>query len=53
LFTISQEFNIKTGAEYFVSVLEENGGEILRTVAAYNGWYNGMTYVRELSPSSL
>jgi hypothetical protein len=43
--TISQEFNIKTGTEYFVSVLEEDGGDILLTVGRYNGWKNGMTHV--------
>lgn len=48
-FTISQDFNIKTGSEYFVSVLEEDGGDILLTVGRYNGWKNGMTHVGDES----
>lgn len=47
LFTIGQDYNIKTGAAYFASVLEQNCGDILLTIGEYNGWKHGMTYVSD------
>ena len=49
LFTIAQDFNIRTGAEFFVSILEVNCDDILLTIGEYNGWKHGMTYVGDES----
>ncbi|KAL1742473.1 lysozyme-like domain-containing protein [Schizophyllum fasciatum] len=38
------EFNIRKGAEYFRGVLDGNGGDLLLSIGAYNGWQRGMTY---------
>jgi len=38
------DFNIKTGAAYFASLLEGNCGDILLTIGQYNGWKLGMTH---------
>lgn len=37
------EFNVKTGAVYFNTVLKERGG-FLQALGAYNGWVDGMTW---------
>ncbi|KAI0743489.1 lysozyme-like protein [Daedaleopsis nitida] len=37
------DFNIKTGTAYFASVLNDNGGSLLKTIGNYNGWSTGMT----------
>lgn len=49
LFTIDQDYNVKTGAAYFASLLEQNCGDILLTIGQYNGWKHGMTYVSDES----
>jgi hypothetical protein len=49
LVNIYQDYNIKTGAEYFASILEEDNGAILLTIGRYNGWKQGMTYVGDES----
>ncbi|THU95412.1 hypothetical protein K435DRAFT_755958 [Dendrothele bispora CBS 962.96] len=38
------DYNIKTGAEYFSKSLNEKGGDLLKAIGAYNGWFPGMTY---------
>ncbi|KAH9994955.1 lysozyme-like domain-containing protein [Russula compacta] len=38
------DFNIRVGAEFFVSVLASNGGNVFLTIGEYNGWRPGMTY---------
>ncbi|KZV73297.1 glycoside hydrolase family 23 protein [Peniophora sp. CONT] len=37
------DFNIKAGAKYFSDQLKANGGNVVLTVGAYNGYYKGMT----------
>ncbi|TRM70358.1 glycoside hydrolase family 23 protein [Schizophyllum amplum] len=37
-------FNIRTGAKYFKGVLDDNGGDLLKSIAGYNGWRSGMTF---------
>ncbi|KAL1728083.1 glycoside hydrolase family 23 protein [Schizophyllum commune] len=37
-------YNVRTGAEYFKGVLDSNGGDLLQSIANYNGWRVGMTY---------
>ncbi|ESK96590.1 glycoside hydrolase family 23 protein [Moniliophthora roreri MCA 2997] len=37
------DFNIGTGARFFKKLLDSNGGNVLQSVGAYNGWYPGMT----------
>jgi hypothetical protein len=49
LLTIGQDFNIKTGAAFFATLLEDNCGDIFLTIGQYNGWKHGMTYVRDVS----
>ena len=44
--SLSQDYNIKTGAEYFANLLATNNGDTFITIGQYNGWYPGMTYVR-------
>jgi hypothetical protein len=41
-----QDYNIKTGAEYFANILAANNGDVFTTIGQYNGWRLGMTYVR-------
>ena len=40
-----QDFNIRTGAEFFAATLASNGGDVFSTIGEYNGWEPGMTYV--------
>ena len=44
--TVTQDYNIKTGAEFFANLLAANNGDVFKTVGKYNGWRLGMTYVR-------
>ncbi|KAG6866725.1 hypothetical protein C0991_011384 [Blastosporella zonata] len=37
-------FNIRTGAKYFASTLDDNNGDLIAAVGNYNGWFKGMTY---------
>lgn len=37
------DFNIRTGAKYFASTLDDVGGDVLLAVGRYNGWYPGLT----------
>ncbi|KAK7053476.1 hypothetical protein VNI00_004102 [Paramarasmius palmivorus] len=37
------DFNIGTGARFFKTLLDNNGGDVLTSVGNYNGWYKGMT----------
>ena len=46
ILSLSQDYNIKTGAEYFANLLATNNGDTFITIGQYNGWYPGMTYVR-------
>jgi hypothetical protein len=43
---VTQDYNIKTGAEYFANLLAANNGDVFTTIGEYNGWHPGMTYVR-------
>ncbi|KAH8993969.1 glycoside hydrolase family 23 protein [Lactarius akahatsu] len=38
------DFNIRTGAEFFATLLAVNNGDIFTTIGKYNGWHHGMTY---------
>ncbi|CAD6577799.1 MAG: hypothetical protein CYPHOPRED_000383 [Cyphobasidiales sp. Tagirdzhanova-0007] len=40
------DYNIKTGAAYFQSVLTQNNGNILLACGQYNGWYQGLTVAK-------
>jgi hypothetical protein len=40
-----QEFNIRTGANFFADTLKGNGGNLLLSIGQYNGWFRGMTIV--------
>ncbi|XP_006460830.1 hypothetical protein AGABI2DRAFT_204083 [Agaricus bisporus var. bisporus H97] len=37
------DFNIRTGAKFFADTLKSAGGNVLKAVAFYNGWYEGLT----------
>jgi len=37
------EFNIHTATKFFADTLNKNGGDVLRSVGSYNGWYPGLT----------
>jgi len=41
--SLTQEFNIKTGAKFFADVLAQNGGNVLKAAGHYNGWFEHMT----------
>ena len=43
---VTQDYNIKTGAEFFANLLAGNKGDVFKTIGMYNGWSLGMTYVR-------
>jgi hypothetical protein len=43
---VTQDYNIKTGAEFFANILAANNGDVFKTVGTYNGWHPSMTYVR-------
>jgi len=36
-------YNVETGAKYFSNSLAANGGNLLLTIGAYNGWSQGLT----------
>jgi hypothetical protein len=36
-------FNIGRGAQYFADTLNGNGGDLLKSIGNYNGWFVGMT----------
>jgi len=38
------DYNIKTGAAFFASLLADNKGSLLLSIGRYNGWFQGMTY---------
>ncbi|KAJ3829955.1 glycoside hydrolase family 23 protein [Lentinula raphanica] len=38
------DYNIKTGAQYFKTLLDSYNGDVLLSIGSYNGWYKGMTY---------
>lgn len=40
-----QDFNIRTGAEFFATTLENAGGNVLVALGHYNGWTLKMTIV--------
>lgn len=40
-----QEFNIRTGANFFADTLKGNGGDLLLSIGQYNGWFRGLTIV--------
>lgn len=46
------DYNIKTGAAYFQSVLTQNNGNILLACGQYNGWYQGLTVAKATSIKS-
>ncbi|KAM0788801.1 hypothetical protein ACM66B_002889 [Microbotryomycetes sp. NB124-2] len=37
-------YNMKTGATYLKSTLDDNGGDFLKSLGMYNGWYAGLSY---------
>lgn len=37
-------YNIKTGAAFFASLLASNSGDLLLSIGHYNGWFPSMTY---------
>ncbi|TFY81348.1 hypothetical protein EWM64_g2658 [Hericium alpestre] len=45
-------YNIMTGAKYFSDVLKINGGSVLKTIGAYNGWFIGMTVAEATAAAS-
>lgn len=38
------DFNIRTGARFFADTLRGNGGDVLKSIGQYNGWFPGMTF---------
>lgn len=36
-------FNVNTGAQYFRTVLDQYGGNVLQAIGQYNGWQKGLT----------
>ncbi|KDQ53458.1 glycoside hydrolase family 23 protein [Jaapia argillacea MUCL 33604] len=38
------DYNIRTGAKFFADTLNGNGGDLLKTIGEYNGWFVHMTY---------
>ena len=34
-----------TGASFFAGLIDQNGGNVLKAVAKYNGWFDGITIV--------
>ncbi|GAA5866576.1 hypothetical protein JCM8547_005464 [Rhodosporidiobolus lusitaniae] len=46
------EYNIKTAAAYFSTVLAEHDGNLLLALGSYNGWYKGMTYQEATAAAS-
>ena len=40
-----QDYNIGTGADFFSTTLNNNGGNLLKAIGSYNGYFSGMTYV--------
>ncbi|GAA6039108.1 hypothetical protein JCM8097_005329 [Rhodosporidiobolus ruineniae] len=38
------EYNVETAAAYFAQTLKSHDGDVLLTLGAYNGWYEGLTY---------
>lgn len=47
------DYNIKTGTQYFKSLLDDNNGDVLLSIGSYNGWFKGMTYVSKGVPFSV
>ncbi|KAF8639541.1 hypothetical protein AX17_001446 [Amanita inopinata Kibby_2008] len=37
------DFNIRTAAAFFSSILKSNGGNVLASLGHYNGWHKGLT----------
>ncbi|KAL7419076.1 hypothetical protein Q5752_005912 [Cryptotrichosporon argae] len=37
------DFNVKTGASYFSSLITQYDGNVLEAIGSYNGWYAGLT----------
>jgi hypothetical protein len=42
---LRQDFNINAGAKYFADTLKDAGGNVLKAIGYYNGWYQNMTMV--------
>ncbi|KAK4055666.1 hypothetical protein OIV83_000212 [Microbotryomycetes sp. JL201] len=42
-------YNMKTGASYLKQTLDDNGGDLLKSLGAYNGWYVGLSYNKATS----
>ncbi|KAK4057881.1 hypothetical protein OIO90_001100 [Microbotryomycetes sp. JL221] len=38
------DFNLRTGAQYLKKTLDDNGGDFLKSMGMYNGWYVGLSY---------
>lgn len=38
------EYNVRTAAQYFKRELENQGGQFLVALGAYNGWYPGLSW---------
>ncbi|GAA5845670.1 hypothetical protein JCM9279_006067 [Rhodotorula babjevae] len=37
-------YNARTAAKYFKGELDNSGGQFLKALGAYNGWYEGLSY---------
>ncbi|KAJ3925798.1 MAG: glycoside hydrolase family 23 protein [Lentinula lateritia] len=46
------DYNIKTGTQYFKSLLDDNNGDVLLSIGSYNGWFKGMTYADATAAAS-
>ena len=34
-----------TGADFFSGLISDNGGNVLKAIGQYNGWFQGLTVV--------
>lgn len=37
------DYNIRVGAEYLKSLIDNNGGNVVKALGMYNGWQAGMS----------
>lgn len=40
-----QDYNIRTGVEFFANTLKSNDNNVVLTLGMYNGWSKGLTVV--------
>ena len=48
-YNLLQDYNIGTGADFFSTTLNNNGGNLLKAIGSYNGYFQGMTFVSLIS----